>query len=203
MDVLASNVLVLNRCYQPINIINVKRAFSLLYQGLAKAVDTQYRTFGFEDWAELSAHVDGGPVIRTVNQSFIAPRVIILQFFDKMPRKQVRFSRQNIYLRDNLTCQYCAKKKSRSELNLDHVIPKSQGGKSTWENIVCSCIKCNLRKGGRTPKEANMKLLKQPKQPNWSPFIGPVRRDPEAYEAWKPFLNLVDAAYWNTELEKD
>lgn len=203
MEGLGSNVLVLNRCYQPINITSVRRAFSLLYQGIAKAIDAEYRTFDFESWAALSAHLDQGPVIRTVNRTFLIPRVIILQVFDRVPQQGIRFSRQNIYLRDNSTCQYCGKKKPRSELNLDHVIPKSQGGQSNWENIVCSCIKCNLHKGGRTPKEARMKLLKHPRQPRWSPFGGPVSRDPVAYSAWKSFLNLTDGAYWNSELEED
>lgn len=203
MDVLGSNVLVLNRCYQPVNITTVRRAFSLLYQGIAKAIDAQYRTFDFESWAELSSHVHQDPVIRTVNRSFLIPRVIILQVFERVPQQRIRFSRQNIYLRDNSTCQYCGKKKPLTELNLDHVIPKSQGGQSTWENIVCSCIKCNLHKGGRTPKEAHMKLLTHPRQPRWSPFSGPISRDPVAYRAWKPFLNVADAAYWYSELEED
>jgi 5-methylcytosine-specific restriction endonuclease McrA len=203
VDVLSSNVLVLNRCYQPINITSVRRAFSLLYQGIAKAIDHEYRTFDFESWADLSDQVHHGSFIHTVSRTIRIPRVIILQVFDKMPHQRIRFSRQNIYLRDNSTCQYCGQTKARVDLNLDHVVPKSQGGKSTWENIVCSCIKCNLKKGGRTPKEAHMKLLKPPRQPKWNPFSGPVSRDPDAYEAWRPFLNLTDAAYWSIELVDD
>ena len=200
MDVLYSSVLVLNRHYQPVNITNVRRAFSLLYQGLAKAIDQQYRTFDYDSWAALSEDMHHTDVVHTVTRSIRVPRVIILQVFDKFPRARVRFSRQNIYLRDNSTCQYCGQRKLRSELNLDHVIPKSQGGRSNWENIVCSCIKCNLKKGGRTPKEAHMKLLKTPRQPSWSPFARPISHNPGIYDAWRPFLNPVDAAYWNSEL---
>lgn len=203
MDVLYSSVLVLNRHYQPVNITSVRRAFSLLYQGLAKAVDKQYQTFDYETWAELSAEKNATDVVRTVSRCIRVPRVIILQVFDKFPRARVRFSRRNIYLRDNSTCQYCGQKKLRCDLNLDHVIPKSQGGRSNWANIVCSCIKCNLKKGGKTPKEANMRLLQQPKQPNWSPFSQPLSRNPSIYEAWRPFLNPIDAAYWNSELLED
>lgn len=195
-------MLVLNRYYQPVNITSVRRAFSLLYQGVAYAVDQEYRTFDFESWAAVGLEVGDRDVVRTVNRAIKIPRVIILQVFDRLPSVRVRFSRQNIYLRDNSTCQYCGKKKARTELNLDHVIPKSRGGRTTWENIVCSCIRCNLRKGGRTPAEANMQLSRVPRRPHWTPFTRPSEgRRP--YEAWRPFINMVDAAYWNTELIDD
>ena len=87
----------------------------------------------------------------------------------------------------------------RSELNLDHVIPRAQGGTSTWENVVCSCLRCNRQKGGRSPDEAGMNLLRRPMRPNWTPFVletWSLRRHRE----WLPFLSTVDAAYWNTEL---
>ena len=196
VDVLSSNVLVLNRFYQPVNITNARRAFGMLYQGLAKAINGEYQTFDFNAWSLVKARKGRDEVVRTINQTFVVPKVIILQVFDKMPQTRIRFSRQNIYLRDNSTCQYCGVQKQQSELNLDHVIPKSKGGSSSWENIVCSCIKCNLRKGGRTPAEARMKLLKKPKAPNWNPFLSAVRRLPSYYEAWKPFLNVTHLPEW-------
>lgn len=202
MSVLDSNVLVLNRLYQPVNVTTVRRAFSLLYQGVARAIDREFQTFDFDSWAALSAEVHDNDVVHTVARTIRVPRVIILQVYDRFPRVNVRFSRQNIYLRDKCTCQYCGKKFPRSELNLDHVIPRSRGGRTTWENIVCSCVPCNLRKGGRTPVEANMRLLKRPSRPKWSPF----EKDRDGhyeYEDWRPFLNLADASYWNTELAED
>ena len=202
MTVLDSSVLVLNRLYQPVNITSVRRAFTLLYQGSAKAIDEQFQTFDFESWAELSEEMHSNDVIQTVTQSLLVPRVIVLQVFDRFPRMHVRFSRQNIFLRDQSTCQYCAKRMPRSDLNLDHVIPRSRGGRTTWENVVCSCIKCNLKKGSRTPEEANMKLMRRPSRPRWSPFE--QGRDGSRPRAeWRPFLTLVDASYWNTELEED
>jgi 5-methylcytosine-specific restriction endonuclease McrA len=195
-------VLVLNRVYQPINITTVRRAFALLYQGTAKAIDREFQTFDFESWSELSAELHDHDVVRTVARAIRVPRVIMLQVYDRLPRLHVRFSRQNIYMRDKLTCQYCAQRYPRSELNLDHVIPRSRGGRTTWENVVCSCISCNLSKGGRTPAEAGMKLLRRPARPRWSPF----ERGKDGvypYEDWRPFLGLADASYWNTELEQD
>ncbi len=195
-----SSVLVLNRLYQPIHVTSVKRAFALLYQGIARAIDREYRLFDFESWAQLSA--ERGDVLRTVNRVIRIPRVIVLVACERLPRARVRFSRFNIYARDGNQCQYCGGRFSRSELNLDHVVPRSRGGTTTWANVVCSCIQCNLRKGGRTPEEAGMALRRRPVRPQWSPFhrLG-TKRPP--YREWAPFLNLEDASYWNAELIQD
>lgn len=191
-----SAVLVLNRYYQPVHVTSVKRAFSLLYQGVAKAIDAQYRLYEFDDWAALSATQD---CITTINRTIRVPRVLVLSAYDHLPRGRVRFSRLNIYARDNDTCQYCGKNLPRSELNLDHVLPRSQGGKTTWENVVCSCVPCNLKKGGRTPEQADLRLLKKPVRPRWTPlFRGATRK--VTYREWLPFLHLADASYWNVEL---
>ncbi|MBX3024481.1 HNH endonuclease [bacterium] len=196
---LNTKVLVLNRNFLPVHVTSVRRAFSLLYQGLAEAVDDQYRTFDFDSWSALSASVHED-TIGLVDRVIRVPRVILLLTYDRIPRRQVRFNRFNVYARDRNTCQYCGQRLPRVELNLDHVIPRSQGGMSTWENIVCSCHACNRRKGGRTPKEAGMKLLHPPRRPEWTPFMletFSLRR----YREWLPFLSTVDAAYWNTELQ--
>jgi len=191
-----SAVLVLNRNYQPVHVTTVKRAFSLLYQGVAKAIDTQYKLYEFNDWAALSATED---CITTIDRTIRVPRVLVLSAYEYLPKGRVRFSRLNIYARDHDTCQYCARTLPRSELNLDHVLPRSQGGKTTWENVVCSCVPCNLRKGGRTPEQAGMALLKKPARPRWTPlFRGVVRR--VTYKEWLPFLTLAESSYWNVEL---
>ena len=197
--VLNTKVLVLNRSYLPVHITSVRRAFSLLYQGLAEAVNDQYQTFDFASWSELSVsmHEDS---VGLIDRMIRVPRVILLLTYDRVPRRQVRFSRFNVYARDRNTCQYCGVRFPRSELNLDHVIPRSQGGTSHWENVVCSCHVCNRRKGGCTPTEAGMRLLRPARRPEWTPFMletFSLRR----YREWLPFLSTVDAAYWNTELE--
>jgi len=197
---LNTSVLVLNRIYQPVHVTSVKRAFSLLYQGIAKAIDDQYKLYEFSDWAELSAAEHDS--VGTINRRIRIPRVLVLSAYEHLPKGRVRFSRLNIYARDGDTCQYCGVKLTRNELNLDHVIPRSQGGKTSWENVVCSCVPCNLRKGGRTPDQAHMTLLKRPLRPRWTPFFrGSARR--VTYREWLPFLTLAEASYWNVELLDD
>jgi len=198
---LESNVLVLNRSFQPVQVTTVRRAFSLLYQGIAQAVDEEFRLFDFASWAELSAEV-GSESVGTPTRRIRVPRVLVLKVFDRFPRTRVRFSRHNIYLRDDNTCQYCLKKFPRAELNLDHVLPRSQGGNTSWENVVCSCIPCNLKKANRTPEQAGMALRTQPVRPRWNPAFRPPGRG-GGYRAWKPFLSMIDASYWNVELRED
>ncbi len=185
MSVLNSKVLVLNRSYLPVHITSVRRALSLLYQDVAHAVDTEYRTFDFASWAALSPLDEA---IGLVNAAIRVPRVILLRSYDRMPRRHVRFSRYNVFLRDQNKCQYCARQLPRSELNLDHVVPRSRGGTSVWENVVCSCHRCNRVKGGRTPAEASMRLLREPFRPQWTPFMAEAYRQ-RRHAAWTPFLN--------------
>ena len=219
---LNTSVLVLNRNYQPIHVTSAKRAFTLLYLGAARVIDEQYRTFDFESWAALSEACSGDDVIRTIDRAIRVPRVILLQIYDRMPRTKVRFSRLNIYARDDNTCQYCGQKLPRTHLNLDHVVPRAQGGRTTWENVVCCCVPCNLAKGARTPDQAGIRLLHAAVRPNWSPTfrapagIGPASASANGlaasvapghknvrYREWLPFLGLADASYWNTELVDD
>ncbi len=196
-----ASVLVLNRSYMPIHVTTAKRAFSLLYQGLARAIDRHYQTFDFDSWSEVAIEAQD-QTIGLVDRIVKIPKVIVLIAFDRMPRRHVRFSRHNIYARDNNTCQYCGVQYPRSELNLDHVVPRSLGGTSTWENIVCSCLACNRRKGGMTPREAGLRLQRHPRRPKWTPMMGLLLTEIRHRE-WLPFLNIVDASYWNAELRED
>jgi 5-methylcytosine-specific restriction endonuclease McrA len=197
---LNSSVLVLNRSFFPIHVTTVKRAFCMLVSGIARVVDEEYRTFDFHSWTELSEAVHGD-TIGLVDRVIRVPRVIVLTAYDRIPRRTVKFSRLNVLLRDNHTCQYCAKKLPRAKLNLDHVIPRSRGGTTTWENIVTSCHECNRRKGGRLPAEAGLKLIRKPFRPKAIPFVS-IARSGIRFEEWKPFLNVVDYSYWNVELEE-
>ncbi|MHB1680044.1 MAG: HNH endonuclease [bacterium] len=197
---LSSNVLVLNKSFLPVHITSLKRALILLYQGVAKAVDENYRTFAFDLWKDIAV-LDKTQSIGLVNKFIRVPRVILLINYDKVPKRYIKFSRANIFLRDKNKCQYCGKEFKKNDLNLDHVIPRAYGGISSWENIVCSCIKCNRIKGGRTPEEAGMKLTRKPKKPEWSPYYH-ISLTNILHKEWMPFLNLVDNAYWHVELEK-
>jgi 5-methylcytosine-specific restriction endonuclease McrA len=200
MALLNSKVLILNRSYLPVHVTSVKRAFALLYQGVARAVDEQYHTFDFASWRDLAIETHHER-LGVVGGLVRVPRVLLLTAYERVPRRHVRFSRFNIFARDNNTCQYCGRRFARTELNLDHVMPRSRGGLSTWENIVCSCHNCNRRKGGRTPEEARMALVRKPMRPHWTPFSAEMF-SLKRYREWMPYLTAVDSAYWNTELQE-
>ena len=200
MSVLNTKVLVLNRSYFPVHVTSLRRAFSLLYQGVAKAVDDQYQTFDFTTWSALSASLND-ETIGLVGQAIKVPRVILLVAYDRVPKRRVRFSRFNVFARDKHTCQYCGRRLPRSELNLDHVVPRSKGGSSSWDNVVCSCFACNRKKGGLLLEETRMRLITKPVQPEWTPFMIETFSF-KRYREWLPYLSEVDAAYWNTELER-
>ena len=190
-DVLRSKTLVLNRSFLPVHITTVRRACILLYQGVARVVDAEYQTFDFLGWRQRR---DAQETLGLVAGAMPVPRVIVLTTYDRVPRRHVRFSRHNVYTRDHDTCQYCGRRLPRSELNLDHVVPRSQGGLSTWDNVVCSCHTCNRRKGGNTPQQAGIRLLRRPSRPAWTPFLGETFGQAR-YREWRPFLSFLDGAY--------
>lgn len=203
---LDASVLVLNKLFLAIHITSVKRAFILLCKDLAEVVsyeDGQFVTYNFESWREVSEfrarhfRQEDDDWVRTVNSEIQVPRVIRLIEYDRLPRQNVKFNRRNIFARDNNQCQYCGKKFPTTELSLDHVVPRSQGGQSTWENIVCCCLACNVRKGGRTPKQAGMTLIRKPEKPKRSPLLN-LKLTHRKYQSWRTFL---DNAYWNVELK--
>jgi 5-methylcytosine-specific restriction endonuclease McrA len=192
-------VLVLNRLWQAVNICTARRAFALLFQGHAEVVnadDGSFLTHNFDSWRELSAQEPEDEMVHTISLKIRIPRVIVLLVFDRLPKKEIKFTRHNIFERDKNTCQYCGIVFDRSELNLDHVIPREKGGKTNWENIVCSCIKCNSRKGNRLPHQAGMRLIRKPARPRWRPFVN-ITFGTRHHESWRHF---VDMAYWNVEL---
>ena len=194
-----AGVLVLNKSFLPVQITTVRRAFCLLYAGIAKAVNAQYETFDFDSWRQLRVEVNDD-AIGLVDRLIKVPRVILLIAYDRVPKRRVRFSRHNIFARDKNTCQYCGKRFATSDLNLDHVVPRSKGGITSWENVVCSCHHCNRLKGGLTPVQAGIRLISPPRKPSWTPPLNVSLRDVMRKE-WVPFLDfLVDVSYWNTEL---
>ncbi len=194
---LDANVLVLNRMYMAVHVVSARRAFCLLCKEAAEIVnieDGAYMAYDFETWLEVcelrDATGDRGPSddwINSVNFVVQVPRIIRLLDYDQVPNNAVKFSRRNVFLRDEYCCQYCGRRFSSSGLSLDHVTPRSQDGPTTWANIVTACLKCNVRKGGRTPRQANMKLLSQPKRPQKNPALAYQLRS-EKYECWKPFV---------------
>ncbi len=205
---LNSSVLVLNRFFSAVHVVSARRAFALLYKQTAEVVhveENRYNSYDFESWVELSQmreqfrnDGDHHDWVRAVSFQIMVPRIIRLLVYDRLPPSEVKFNRQNIYARDENLCQYCGKLFPSSELSIDHVVPRSRGGKSTWRNVVCACLKCNVKKGGRLPQEAGLELIHRPRKPRRSPVIKLVLRS-RRYQSWKRFL---DAAYWTVELKE-
>lgn len=182
----------------PVRVVNVRRAMTLMYRNCAEVIShegLQYTSYDFDSWCELSqlSSVDKQPgevYLQAVGFEMLIPRIVRLVRFDRMPQQSLRFNRKNLFARDKHECQYCGKAEPTHKLSLDHVVPRSHGGPTTWENIVCCCLRCNGRKGGRTPKQANMKLRSRPIKPAYSPLMTLAVDDPQ-YECWKTFLPAI------------
>ncbi len=189
-----SSVLVLNRGFSALTLTDVRRCFTLLYKGHVRVVLPDYTTYAWEEWCDVPVQ-PGDDFITTPSMTLRIPRVIQLLSCERLPRHDVKFSRRNIYIRDGNRCQYCGRRFSTSELSLDHIIPLSRGGPSTWETVVCACLPCNVRKGSKLLEEAGLKLRRTPAKPKASPLglLAPQRIHP----SWRNFL---DVAYWNVEL---
>jgi 5-methylcytosine-specific restriction endonuclease McrA len=191
VETLNFNVLVLNKLWQPIHTCSVRRAVKLLCLGHAQVVEAEgemtYQTHDLGSWLEASSERLTEGVIRSVRFAMKIPKVIVLAMYDKLPSKEVKFTRDNVFLRDHYTCQYCREKFGEKELNLDHVVPRDKGGATRWDNIVTSCIRCNNRKANNLPHEANMFPAKQPKAPRWRPLFG-FRSRGGIDDSWERFL---------------
>jgi 5-methylcytosine-specific restriction endonuclease McrA len=195
-DSLSASVLVLNRLFMAVHIVNARRAFCLLFRELAEVIHLEngyYANYNFSAWREMSElwaeekkpHEDW---IRAVNFEIQVPRVIRLFRYDRLPRRNVRFSRRNLFARDGFQCQYCSRELPPSQLSVDHVVPRSRGGLTIWENVVTCCLSCNVKKGGRTPKEARMKLASPPRTPRHNPVLAMKIGSPK-YESWRTFVD--------------
>lgn len=202
---LSASVLLLNRQYVAIHVVDVRRAFGLLFRNLAEVIhieQDQWVNYDFDSWREISElqseykepHQDW---IRSVTFEIQVPRVLRLLHYDRVPLQRVRLNRRNIFARDANHCQYCGRRYPTSELSLDHIVPTCRGGDTSWENLVCSCVRCNVRKGGRTPQEAGLKLIRKPVRPKSSPLLSIKLGNPK-YASWKTF---IDAAYWSVDLK--
>ena len=204
---LDASVLVVNRLFMAVQVVSARRAFTLLCKEVAQVVsvdeDDKYNFYDLKSWIEVSQlkaefeEHQNDDWVHTVSFAVRVPKVIRLLLYDRFPEQTVKFNRRNIFARDENRCQYCGEKFSTSELSLEHIVPRSRGGESTWQNVVCACTECNKRKGGRTPREAHMKLVRRPVKPRRNPLLKLKLRS-EKYESWKQFL---DNAYWSVELE--
>jgi len=169
-------VLLLNITYEPLKVINWKKAITLFLLDKVEVLEEYSRE------------------IHSVSFTIKLPSVVRLLRLVRKPKTPVKFSRQNIYARDKSRCQYCGRSFSSEELTYDHIIPKYRGGKTKWDNIVTCCIECNRKKGGRTPAEAHMKLIRKPSRPTWLPAVRITVGFKEVPQSWRDYL------YWNIEL---
>lgn len=193
--VLQRPTLMLNRNWQPVGVATVSRSLVMVWNGSARIVDPlDYQLYSWSDWAKLAPQ-DDEPVVRTVSMQLRVPEVISLTRYDRVPTNTVTFSRRNIFKRDRFTCQYCGEQPGKEELTIDHVLPRSEGGSSSWENCVLACVDCNSRKANMTPLQAGMPLLKKPVRPNWRPFYATRG---ERIDSWSKFIS---EAYWTVELQ--
>lgn len=203
---LTKPVLVLNKSWVAVGTTPLYKAFNLIFnndnnKNKAEIIDIDCSPYTWDQWSTLKPQ-ENEETINTVNYSFRIPQVIKLNSYDKIPRQRVVFCRSNLYKRDNFQCQYCAIKPGTEELTIDHVLPRCQGGMTTWENCVICCPECNKIKGGRLPHEvkhkkfpSGMKLLKEPVMPKYREI-----KMQTFYPSWKQWL---DTTYWNIELEND
>lgn len=177
--------LVLNATYEPVARVTWQRAISLLFSGKVEVVEE------YDD-----------KTIRSVTFEVRMPSVVRFIRMLKRRKPVIRFSRENVYARDNGKCQYCHKKITRAEATYDHVVPRAQGGRTGWDNIVIACVPCNQSKGGRTPEQARMKLQVKPAKPAKLPDTLRLtftweKGMPQSWKNW-----LRDMTYWHGELDE-
>jgi 5-methylcytosine-specific restriction endonuclease McrA len=184
-SVLDLPTLVLNRSWIPVHITSVRRAVCMVYQDAAMVVTTDtLQVLPFGEWISMP-NPPTSRWIRTVSLSVPAPEVIRLSRYDRVPIHEAPFTRRNLYQRDDYTCQYCGRRGSADKLSIDHVVPRSRGGHTTWENCVLACVRCNARKADRTLKEAGLRLQQPPRRPRWSPYLNMAHV--ERLPSWRRF----------------
>jgi 5-methylcytosine-specific restriction endonuclease McrA len=187
-DSLNQPVLVLNKNWVVVGTTSTQNAIILMFRESANALCTSsFMIYGWEQWISDEVNVPNvSNYIRTPNMNVPAPSVIILTNYNDVHISTVKFSPRALYRRDNYTCQYCNQKKRTEDLSIDHILPKSRNGKTSWENCVTACFRCNNKKSDRTPREAGLKLSKKPTRPKWNPVVH-IRADYRP-ESWEPLL---------------
>lgn len=186
--------LVLNKGWMPISIMPVKKAIPKVLSDLAKILDPSTSSLlTFEEWMTLEVDEDQ-PYIQTPHSKIRVPEIIVLSEYDKVPQREVKLTRRNLLIRDNFTCQYTGIPITMDSATIDHVIPRSKGGKSTWDNLVMCCLEVNAKKADRTLAESGLKLLKKPVKPKWNPVYARFAKltSSSSPESWKLYLKDFD-----------
>lgn len=185
VDLLERATLVLNRSWRPVHVTTVRRALCMVFREAARIVLPEtLATFSFEEWLDEPVPSDD-VAIRSPSVRIAAPEVILLSHYDRIPCHEAPFTRRNLFLRDDFTCQYCGRRCTTDHLSVDHVLPRSRGGCTSWENCVLACVGCNARKADRTLKEAGLHLLRTPVRPRWTPYLN--LRPSQRMDSWARF----------------
>ncbi len=166
---LESRVLVLNQNYEPLSVCSARRALILLFREKAEMVEHNHE------------------MVRSPSVSVPLPSIVRISRYVHIPRKRVLISRKNVIKRDNHRCQYCGT--TSAPMTVDHILPRVRGGADNWENLVCACMECNTKKGNKTPQEAHMKLLREPKRPGYLFFIQHLAGSVD--DRWKQYLFMT------------
>lgn len=184
-SVLERPCLVLNRSWVAIRVTTVRRALCLVFGDAARVVHTEsLQAHEFFDWCR-APHGPGRHWIRTPSCRVPAPEVIQLLGYNRIPAYAAPFTRKNLFERDGHTCQYCGRRFGTDRLSIDHVQPRSKGGRTSWENCVLACVRCNSTKGDRSVHEAGLRLLRRPRPPQWTPYLN--LRQSEHLASWAQF----------------
>jgi len=191
------DTLVLNKLYIPIHIVSWKRSVSLLYQEIARSLDQDLIPYSYEDWVVYS-NLPGFDetyykFVQSSSVRLAIPDILVLRDYKLIPKRDIKFTRENVFHRDNQKCAYCGRKFKMSDLTIDHIVPKSKGGNNSWKNTISSCKSCNNKKADRTPKEAGMRLLFQPTEPRWVDSFSKITKNPNIRPTWLKFLNSIGA----------
>lgn len=177
--------LVLNRSWRPVHVTTVRRALCMLFREAARVVEPEtLSTYTFGEWLDQPVS-DEALVIRSPSVRLPAPEIVLLIHYDRVPCHEAPFTRRNLFLRDEFTCQYCGKKCNSDHLSVDHVLPRSRGGNTSWENCVLACVICNAKKADRTLKEVGFRLLRPPVRPRWTPYLN--LRPSQRMDSWSRF----------------
>lgn len=170
-ELLERATLVLNRSWQPIHVTTVRRALCMVFRDAARIICPEtLATYDFQAWVEVPTPPEAD-AIRSPSVRILAPEVILLARYNRIPSHRAPFTRRNLFQRDDYTCQYCGRKTKAGLLSVDHVQPRSRGGSTSWENCVLACVGCNSRKADQTPREAGLRLIREPERPRWTPYL--------------------------------
>ena len=188
-----TDVLCLNKSFLTIHVLSWQKAISLIYQEKARALDREFTAYSYQDWLDFSiANAESYYKVKGTNYSIALPEVIVSTSFNRLPERQVKYSRQSVFSRDKFTCAYCGKIFKVSDLTVDHIIPRAQGGKTEWDNVIASCFKCNQNKADRTPRQAGLKLHFRPTKPGWCSPLHNVNFNTHPCKSWQHFMKRVD-----------